>query len=331
MVHTQTPVALIIFNRPEPTAAVFAEIAKARPSKLFVIADGPRPDRPGEAQSCADARAVTEQVDWPCHVQRNYSQVNLGCQARVVSGINWLFEQVEEAIIIEDDCVPRQSFFRFCDEMLSRYRNDERVMMVSGRYSQYLGEQLPKKFQSSYDFVCFGNCWGWATWRRAWQYFDLDMMHWPVLRESSRLDELFQENNEAKDRRKKLLDEIYAGRGGVNAWDYQWQVSIWARGGLSIVPRLHLVSNVGFGEDATHTRSNSNNRGELLDEDLAFPLSHPARVQRNFELDQRIVASGRPRRARSLAARALLRFRKSLSRLYYLSTRDLKNPESRKP
>lgn len=315
MLQTQTPVALIIFNRPEPTAAVFAEIAKARPSKLFVIADGPRPDRPGEVQRCAEARAVTEHVGWPCHVQRNYSEDNLGCQARVVSGINWVFEEVEDVIIIEDDCIPRQSFFRFCDEMLSRYRNEERVMMVSGRYSQYLEERLPEKFQSSYDFVFFGNCWGWATWRRAWRYFDLEMMQWPTLRDSAYWDELFQEDNEAKESHKKLLDAIHAGRAGVDAWDYQWQVSIWARGGLSIVPRLHLISNIGFGEDSTHTRSNSNNRGKLLDEDMAFPLCHPARIQRNFELDRRIVASGRSRRSRSFAARVLLRFRKMLSRL----------------
>ena len=324
MVQMQTPVALIIFNRPEPTAAVFAEIAKARPSRLFVIADGPRPDRPGEAERCAAARAITEQIDWPCEVRRDYAEANLGCRDRVVSGINWLFDQVEEAIILEDDCVPRQSFFRFCDEMMHRYRDDERVMMVSGRYSQFQAEDLSDQVRYSYDFVCYGNCWGWATWKRAWLHYDLKLEQWPKLRDSAWFQELFPDEKE-RESRQKILEETYAAAGQIGTWDYQWEFSVWARRGLAIVPKLHLISNVGFGEDATHTQSASNNRGRLLAGDLTFPLVHPLRVARNLELDRQIAVSGRPRRPRSLHARVMHRLLKTTARLYSRFSSSLRN------
>src|SRR5712692_5523584 len=133
-----TPVALIIFNRPETTARVFAEIAKARPSRLLLVADGPRLDHPEDVEKCTATRAIVEQVDWPCEVLTNFSEANLGCKMRPVSGINWVFENVEEAIILEDDCLPHPSFFPFCQELLERYRDDQRVMMIGG--TNLLGE-----------------------------------------------------------------------------------------------------------------------------------------------------------------------------------------------
>ena len=320
----QTPVALIIFNRPEPTAAVFAEIAKARPSRLFVIADGPRPDRPGETQRCDAARAITEQIDWPCEVRRDYAQANLGCRERVVSGIDWVFEQVEDAIILEDDCVPRQSFFRFCDEMLRTYRDHDRVMMVSGRYSQFQAEGLSERFRYSYEFVCYGNCWGWATWKRAWKHYDLKLEQWPELRDSSWFEELFPDE-QVRESRRKDLEETHAAAGEIGTWDYQWEFSVWARRGLAIVPKVHLISNVGFGDDATHTRSASNNRGKLLEGDLGFPLAHPSSVERNLELDRQIAVSGRPSRPRSLHARVIRRLFKTIARLYGRSSALLRN------
>nr|MBA3765731.1 glycosyltransferase family 2 protein [Acidobacteriota bacterium] len=173
------PVALIIFNRADTTARVLAEIAKARPSKLLVIADGPRADHPDDAEKCLAARAAIDRVNWDCEVLTNYSEVNLGCGARPSSGLDWVFENVAEAIILEDDCLPHPTFFPFCAELLERHRDDERVMMISGDNFQF-GR---KRTQYSYYFSRYTHTWGWATWRRAWRYFDREIKLWPALRE----------------------------------------------------------------------------------------------------------------------------------------------------
>ena len=127
-----TPVAFIIFNRPDTTRIVFEEIKKAKPEKLLIIADGPRNNKPGEKERCAETRAIVENIDWECEVLRNYSDKNMGCKNRVASGLNWVFENVEEAIILEDDCLPDQSFFRYCQELLEKYRDDKRIMLIAG-------------------------------------------------------------------------------------------------------------------------------------------------------------------------------------------------------
>ena len=160
-----TPVAFIIFNRPDTTEIVFETIRQAKPSKLLVVADGPRTDRSGEVEKCTATRAVIERVDWECEVITNYSDVNLGCKRRVSGGIDWIFSQVEEAIILEDDCLPAPSFFQFCQTMLERYRYDDRISMIGG--SNY--QQENSRTSDSYFFTKYAHIWGWATWRRAWK------------------------------------------------------------------------------------------------------------------------------------------------------------------
>jgi hypothetical protein len=280
-----TPVALIIFNRPETTAAVFGEIAKARPSKLFIIADGPRSERSKDRERCATARAVTEQVDWPCDVRRKYSETNLGCGFGPAEGIGWLFDQVEEAIILEDDCVPRPSFFRFCEELLARYRDDERIMMIGGRYSQYNVDSWSRFFDDSYAFTHHHNCWGWATWKRAWDRYDIRIKGWPELRDTDWLMEMFDDKS-VQNIWREIFDRIYSSDDDLDAWDFQWSFAMWARQGLAIKPSTHLVSNIGFGEHATHTKANRSDRGGLLEDDIAFPLKHPSQVKRNAEIDR---------------------------------------------
>src|SRR5512139_3287315 len=170
----KTPVAFIIFNRPDTAERVFAEIAKARPPKLLVVADGPRANRSGEAEKCAATRAIIDRVDWDCEVLTNFSDTNLGCKNRVSSGIDWVFEQVPEAIILEDDCLPHPTFFRFCEELLERYRDDERIGMISGDNFQ-LGQ---KRTDASYYFSRYNHIWGWASWRRAWRHYDREASAW---------------------------------------------------------------------------------------------------------------------------------------------------------
>lgn len=276
-----TPVALIIFNRPDCTKRVLEAIAAARPRQLFVIADGPRPGHPTDAERCAATRALIETVDWDCPVITNFSDVNLGCKLRPESGIDWLFEQVEEAIILEDDCLPDPSFFPYCEEMLERYRDDERVMVISG--FNFFGQTQEAK--QSYYFSYLGSTWGWATWRRAWKLNDPDLKRWPAVKESKLIEHLFPDPVHAKFWH-DVFDKILDGR-LPDAWDYQWQLACWFNSGYRIFPSVSLISNIGFGEDATHTfgRNPYENRAGAM----TFPLRHPDLMIRDYEADAAIV------------------------------------------
>lgn len=274
----QTPVAFIIFNRPDTTARVFTEIAKARPRKLLVIADGPRGHKAGEAERCAAARAIIDRVDWECEVLRNFSDTNLGCRNRVASGIDWVFEQVPEAIFLEDDCLPDPSFFRFCEEMLERYRDDTRVAMISG--DNFLFDDLD--VGASYYFSRYCHIWGWASWRRAWKFYDRTASVWPQFRSRQCLKPIAH----------SLGEEVYwaaafdgVSRGEIDTWDYQWVLACWAQGMLSIMPARNLISNIGFGLDATHTLSKSR-YAEMETSALEFPLRHPRMVVPDWVADR---------------------------------------------
>jgi hypothetical protein len=272
------PVALIIFNRADTTARVLAEIAKARPAKLLVVADGPRADHPTDAEKCLAARATIDRVDWDCEVLTNYSEVNLGCGARPSSGLNWVFENVAEAIILEDDCLPHPTFFPFCAELLERYRDDERVMMVSGDNFQF-GR---KRTRYSYYFSRYTHTWGWATWRRAWRYFDREIKLWPALRETPwLLDTLGDER--AAEYWGDLFDRMDQM---PSVWDYQWAFACWSQSGLTILPNTNLISNIGWGEDATHTKLADNPSANIPTSEMLFPLAHPPYVVRDREADQ---------------------------------------------
>lgn len=270
----KTPVAFIIFNRPDTTERVFAEIAKAKPPKLLVVADGPRENRPGEAEKCATTRAIIERVDWPCEVLTNFSDVNLGCKKRVSSGIDWVFDNVEEAIILEDDCLPDPNFFRFCEEMLERYRHDQRIGMISGDNFQLGG----RHGEDSYYFSKYVHIWGWATWRDRWHgVYDVSMAHWPMVRDNGRLPDLVFDKDEAG-YWAGIFERVY--QGGIDTWDYQWVFANWVEGRLSILPSVNLISNIGFGVDATHTTGTSP-LANLPTEPMQFPLVHPALRARN--------------------------------------------------
>jgi len=275
-----TPVILLIFNRPELTRRVFAEIAKARPTTLVVVADGPRHDRPDDAERCAAARAVVEHVDWTCEVLKNYSDVNMGCGRRESSGLIWALRQVEEAIVLEDDTLPHPSFFRFCEELLKKYRTDERVMHVSGNNYQLGRTRGPY----SYYFSRYQHVWGYATWWRAFQHYDFDMKLWPVLRRTPWLLDILGDKISA-DWWQAYFDLASKGdRTVYDSYDCQWMFSIWAQNGLCVTPNVNLVSNIGFGPDATHTRGDSPLR-DLASVEMPFPLEHPPHMVRDREAD----------------------------------------------
>ncbi len=277
-----TPVAFIIFNRPDTSERVFAEIAKAKPPKLLVVGDGARVNREGEAAKVAATRAIIDRVDWPCEVLTNFSEVNLGCKIRVSSGLDWVFEQVEEAIILEDDCLPHPTFFRFCEELLVRHRGDQRVGMISGDNFQF-GKT---RNHDSYYFSKYTHIWGWASWADRWNNsYDVELSKWPLVRDGCWLEDVFCKKEEAK-YWANTFEKVYCGE--IDTWDYQWVFANLVQGRVNVMPNVNLISNIGFGRaDATHT-SGESDEADIPTCPMLFPMHHPClmlanRIADNFE------------------------------------------------
>ena len=273
--HLTTPVAFFIFNRPNSTLKVFEIIRDAKPQKLFVVADGARFS--GEESKCKEARSIIEKIDWDCEVLTNFSDVNLGCKLRVSSGLDWVFDHVESAIILEDDCLPEPSFFEFCSELLTRYVNDQRVMMISGNNFQ----SGKKRTNDSYYFSMFTHCWGWATWRRAWHYYDIDMKLWLTVRDNNWLMDILN-SKLAMTYWENIFQDIFDNL--IDTWDYQWLFTCWMQNGLTILPNVNLISNIGFNTEATHTKS-VDRLANMPTETITFPLLHPQFVIRDTQSD----------------------------------------------
>lgn len=297
-----TPVALFLFKRPAETAQVFAQIALAQPSMLLLVADAPRPDKAGEAELCAQARAVVAQVTWPCTVLHHYAEQNMGCQRRLHSGLDWVFQHCEQAIILEDDCLPHPDFFGFCEAMLARYKDDTRIGHIGGSNLQFGRRRGP----ASYYYSRYNHVWGWATWRRSWAHYDLGMQHWPALRDGGWLNDLLG-NTELVISWTRTFNDAHAGR--VDTWDYQWTFACWAQGALSVLPAVNLISNIGYGEGATHTRGSSP-YAQLPTQAVDSPLVHPDWLIRDEQADTFTERTHgyRPRTVRKLWSRRLRRW-----------------------
>ncbi|MDD5261031.1 MAG: hypothetical protein PHD76_04200 [Methylacidiphilales bacterium] len=244
------PVAFIIFNRPDLTRRVFQRIREARPEILLVIADGPRDGKPGDMDKCRESRAIIEEVDWPCRVLKRYSDINLGVKYGPSGAINWVFEQVEEAIILEDDCLPSSSFFGYCRDLLAYYRDEPKVMHIGGSNFQ----NGISRSTGSYYFSKYAHVWGWATWRRAWRHYDIEMKSWPDLRERGYLKKICP-NPAESEFWTRILDGLHAGRDCT--WDGQWQYACWSHKGIAAIPDKNLITNLGFRADGSHTRAES--------------------------------------------------------------------------
>ena len=271
-----TPVLLIAFNRPESTARVLSSLAEIKPQKLYVACDSPRLERPEEAQRCEAVRALVSQMDWPCDVQTLFQPSNLGCRAGVTTALDWFFEQEEEGIVLEDDIVADPTFFPFCQELLERYRHDERVGVIAANNHQ----RRPPSDGSSYRFSIYSHCWGWASWRRAWRCNDPELRGWPAFRDGQWLEKL---GGKALARRwGPWLDQLSAGQ--IDTWDMIWQFSCWQQGFLTVIPAVELVENIGFGVDATHTLDERSPLGKPGS--LRFPLRHPTVMQADRLRDQ---------------------------------------------
>lgn len=273
-----TPAVLfIVFNRPEPTRAVFAAIRAARPSRLYVAADGPRAHRAGEAERCAEVRAIATAVDWPCQVQTLLRGQNLGCRRAVSGAISWFFEHEPEGVIIEDDCLPSPDFFRFCAFALAHWRDDPRVLHIGGHV-------LVPRAGAAMGYSRTVPIWGWATWRRAWALYDerdecrhalaqLPLGAW-FGRQAGRL--------------RRSVEAIY--RPGVDAWGGRWLTSVLAARGLSVLPGQNLVSNIGFGPEATHTVVRTHLEARALGQLPAELPPPPGEPAADPDYDERLLA-----------------------------------------
>ena len=271
-----TPVLFLIFNRPETTFKVFEQIRRIKPKYLFISADGPR--NKAEEGRCVIARSVKDKIDWPCEVKLRYVDENLGCKYGVSSGINWFFDQVEEGIIIEDDCLLDFSFFRYAEELLAKYRDDEKIMHIGA--SNFQGKDF--SIRESYYFSLYNHIWGWASWRRAWRHYNVDLTNITSNNFKQKLDKIF----ERKIDKNFWFDMFkYAKSGNIDTWDYQWMFAMWMNDGIAVTPAVNLVSNIGFGVGGTNTQIADKNLSLENYSKITFPLLHPETPQTLTEVD----------------------------------------------
>lgn len=273
----QTAVLFLVFNRPDTTAQVFEAIRQAKPPRLYVAADGPREGREGEAERVAQVREIATSVDWPCELKTLFREKNLGCKKAVSEGIAWFFEQEEQGIILEDDCLPHPDFFPFCENLLERFKSDKRISVITGDNFQN-GTQ---RGAGSYYFSKYNHCWGWASWRRAWQLYQGDLPFWP---EWSRSADWREKTPDPVERRywSKIFKRVCAGQ--IDSWAYPWTASVWYRGGLTATPNVNLVSNIGFGPDSTHTTSGDSPLAGMATSAIG-EIRHPAAVGQDAVAD----------------------------------------------
>ena len=297
----KSAVTLIFFNRPDTLQKVFEKVREAKPPKLFLVQDGAREGNLTDAERIRQCRQVVERIDWECEVYKDYSETNLGCGVRPQSGITWVLSQVDSTIILEDDCVPDPSFFAYCDEMLERYANDERISYISG-----LNHFEEWDFGgSSYGFTKRGAIWGWATWKRAWDRYDyaVDSINSKYLQKQlrfalgndlERLDLWMQTNALVKNNTK------------ISYWDVQWGFVKYTQSQLVIVPRNNLINNIGVGVDSTHAHGLRKNHKKYVDfnnmpvRPLDFPLEHPKFVICDNEYDALLIKCNKRAKSRML-------------------------------
>lgn len=298
-----TPVLFIGFNRIQTAERVFEVIRSARPRKLYFAFDGPRD--PEESKRCDEVRALVQRVDWPCEVHTLANEHNKGLRAGVSAAISWFFKHEEEGIILEDDTLPAPTFFRFCQELLEYYRNDQRIWVIMGNnlMTDYTGEQDGSYYFSAHGY---GAPWGWASWRRTWNKYDVNMNKWPALRSSTRFHDFFLT---AQEKREMLRTFESVHSGCINSWSYQLDVTRVMGHGVNILPNTDLVRNIGFGGDATHTVSVKDRRNKDTVRDIGFPLTHPHFImvdkRRDAEYFKRYIGGTRVRRFKDKVKKVL--------------------------
>ncbi len=275
-------VLFLIFNRLDTTQVVFEQIKVAKPPKLYLASDGAREDKDGEALIVSDIRKwVLDNVDWDCEIKTLFREENLGCGQAVSSAITWFFEHEEDGIILEDDCVPAQSFFNFCEQMLDKYKNDERIMHICGSNLQFGN----KRVEASYYFSKIAGCWGWATWRRMWEKFDYNMKSFPKFVEQNQMANIYESKNVQYF---WLNNFSYVYKNPDSIWDFQMVYAVMSNNGLSIIPNTNLIKNIGFSDNSTHPGDKNNSCAKLEKFELAEEITHPNFILYSKEADDYI-------------------------------------------
>lgn len=279
----KTPILLMVYNRPELTRLTLQSLQALKPPVVYIACDGPSPDRHQDLdkveQTCreiVDAIGEVSQLIW------RKSSHHQGCRRGCSSAITWFFTQVEAGIILEDDCRPRLSFFYFCQELLGRYENDERIWQISGHNAI-----APIQIYNDYYFSNYGSIWGWATWRNRWQYYDGEFTLLDLNLAEQKMKKIFFKPEEVQFR----LDNIKKIKNGYDTWDIQWAYAKHAHKGMSIVPRINMIQNIGFGQDATHTISTKDLRSKQTSAEMDFPLKHTKIIAIDRELDEQFFSS----------------------------------------
>ena len=276
-------VLFLVFNRPDTTKKVFEAIREARPPRLYIASDGARENKIGEKEKCDEVKKIVENIDWECEVKTLFRNKNLGCGVAVSEAINWFFENEEDGIILEDDCLPDQTFFSYCETMLDYYKDNESVMHISA--SHYLDF---KYGNSSYYFTSIEDCWGWASWRSAWEHFDFTLEKYPLQMIEEKLFYMYS-NYEMRDYWKNICVSMKENN-KTDIWDYQWTLSIIANDGICINSNTNLISNIGFDGDGTHTFG----KNHPLANTPTYPLTdikHSTNIKRSMFIDEYIMKS----------------------------------------
>ncbi len=269
-----TPVVLLLFNRPELTKRVFRVIKKAKPKKLFIVCDGARSSKMGEKELVDKVRAIVSKIDWRCTVYRRYSEVNLGCKESVSSGLNWVFSKVDKAIILEDDCLPHPSFFPYCEKLLVKYKHINKISMISGN-NFFPNIQL----NNSYGFSRHSLIWGWATWKRAWRHYNV-VNNKGISKFLRRKEKLRLIMNLT---RLKAIENTLMGK--IDTWDYIWQYAMLDLDSFCIFPKYNLVKNIGFSNSATHTK-HPTFHSKLTIHPFDLAIKHPHIITANREYEE---------------------------------------------
>ena len=276
----KSPVLIIVFNRPDFVENLIKILRAVKPRTIYIAADGPRDGVLKDLDKCLKVKNEIDKIDWECNIQKKYSETNLGCGVNPSEAISWALEDSEEVIILEDDCMPIIDFFKYSDELLELYRNDDRMMMISGNNHTFGNFQ----FNHSYEFSHHTQTYGWATWKRAWIKYDLNMTIWPEMGSLEWLEEKTGSKKSAKFWLR--IFEMCYQKELQTAWDYQWTFCCWINNGLNIIPRVNLVTNVGFSSDGTHEIDPDHLISNVPVSPIDFPLTHPLKFNNNKKLDK---------------------------------------------
>lgn len=274
----ETPILFLIFNRPDISKVVFDEIKKQQPKYLFIAADGARPYVDGEAEKCKRTRElIMTDIDWDCEVKTLFREQNLGCGQAVSQAISWFFDHVEQGIILEDDCLAHPSFFKYCEVLLEKYEDDERVFAING--TNLKGHTLINN--ASYFFSHYMFVWGWATWKRAWKLYDFELKELETFKDKKKIENI-DKRTIFKNYWIPIFEQLVNKE--IDTWDYQWVFCIWNYQGITVVPNVNLISNIGFGVDATHTIEPT--EFENLSTQEIGKIVHPGKIVVNKKKDR---------------------------------------------